>query len=179
MEYLLFGFLPDHIKSLCNAFKVSQKFWGTRITVAKYTGFDATRGLNTWIFPAEDNHLCFHIFSKVRTQVRKIILFNQSFIIAETNTQILMLLFVSEVHFHFTGLVLRFFALPIQHASHFSTLILSNENSLNFFNNFRIFLRDWASFTKKSYHQHTNCFILKPLIEESALTWINKISRDR
>ena len=95
---------------------------------------------------------------------------------AERKIKILMLLFVNEVHLHFTGLVLRSFALPIQHASHFSTLILSNENSSNFFDNFRFFLRDRASFTKKSYHQHRmlplfriDFSLFQPLIEEFSL----------
>ena len=92
-----------------------------------------------------------------------------------------MLLSVIEVHLHLTGLVLRFFALPIQHALHFSTLILSDENSSNFFNNFRTFLR-LSVFHKKvvssayAVNFMSNCFILKLLIGESPLTRINKIS---
>ena len=97
--------------------------------------------------------------------------------------KILIQLFVRELHLHLIGFEVRFLARPIQLASHFSTLIVNDENSRNFFILFRILQRDYVSFTKKvvssTYADNfiSICLIQKPFMDESFLTLINKISK--
>ena len=94
--------------------------------------------------------------------------------------KILIQLFVTELHLHLIGFEVRFLARPIQLASHFSTLIVNDENSRNFFIRFRILWRDCAKKVVSSAYADnfiSICLIQKPFMDESFLTLINKISK--